>query len=88
MQGFNVHRHNRNPLEKIFHDKFISEFVNPVYSPNILDKIIFGTNSSNNPSDYLTEREINIAITTIQWLGSPVGQGFLESCGFKLQLDN
>jgi hypothetical protein len=36
------------------------------------------------PSEYLTEKEESIVISTIQWLGTPVGKKFMESCGYIL----
>jgi hypothetical protein len=32
--------------------------------------------------DKWNERDATVAATVIQWLGSPVGQNFLEECGF------
>jgi CHAT domain-containing protein len=86
MKGFNTDRHKNNPKEKELHDKFIEEYViEKGFNIKILNRIIFG--SSNNtqtiPRDYLSDREKRIVITTIQWLGSPVGQGFLKECGFE-----
>lgn len=43
---------------------------------------MLGTNSSGTrPADYLSNRELRIVATTIQWLGTPVGQGFLREAG-------
>ena len=41
--------------------------------------------SGSHPSDYLSDREKRIVLSTIQWLGSPVGQGFLDRNNFKLK---
>lgn len=34
----------------------------------------------NRPDGEVTERDRQVAATVIQWLGSPVGQYFLENC--------
>jgi hypothetical protein len=48
------------------------------------DLIIFGGKGDGwQPKDFLSEREKMIAVSTIQWLGTPVGKSFLEQCGFK-----
>jgi hypothetical protein len=49
-----------------------------------LSAIIFGWQSDKQkyPNEFLTENEEDICITLIQWLGSPIGQDFLDSCGF------
>lgn len=84
MKGFNTHRLLDNPLEMELHASFISEFIDNKHSPNIIDKIIYGTNDMGYAKDYLSDHEKRIVITTIQWLGSHVGQSFLEKNGFKL----
>jgi hypothetical protein len=79
MNTFKEHRFENNPQEKIFVDKFIEQH-NTSVDP---DLIVFGhLNNSMSPKDYLSDREKNIVLSVIQWLGSPVGQNFLESCGF------
>lgn len=86
MEGFNIHRHMSNPKEKELHDKFIEDFIDRKYSANTIDRLVFGHPSNSfDPNDYLSDREKQIVISTIQWLGSPVGQGFLRDCGFKLE---
>lgn len=84
MEGFKTHRHKNNPKEKELHDKFIKEHIENNDSP--FDLIIFPSvvNYEWTPSDHLSDREKQIVITTIQWLGSPLGQSFLKDCGFSL----
>lgn len=84
MKGFNSHRHLDNPKEKQLHDNFVSEFIDTKFSHNAIDKIIYGTNENGNANDYLSDHEKRIVLSTIQWLGSHVGQSFLENNGFKL----
>lgn len=43
--------------------------------------IVFGQKSDDNfltPNDYLTEREEKIVLSVIQWMGTPVGEGFIN----------
>jgi hypothetical protein len=82
MDGFKTYRHKDNPKEKEFHDKFLRHHNRDGY--NDMDNIVFGTGERGmRPAEYLTDREKQIVLSTIQWLGSPVGQGFLNSCGFE-----
>lgn len=79
MKTFKEHRFTNNPKEKIFVDEFIKQHNHGV-DP---DLIVFGQKgNSMSPKDYLSDREKDIVLSVIQWLGSPVGQGFLDSCGF------
>jgi len=79
MKSFKKHRFENNPQEKVFVDEFIKQHSSSV-DP---DLIVFGhKNNSMSPKDYLSDREKDIVLSVIQWLGSPVGQGFLDSCGF------
>jgi hypothetical protein len=43
--------------------------------------IVFGVKEGTGfyPNEYLTEREEKIVLATIQWLGTPVGQGFITN---------
>lgn len=43
-----------------------------------MDVLVFGCDDSFSPNDHLTEREGKIVMTIIQWLGTPVGQGFID----------
>jgi len=80
MEGFKTNRHGQNPKEKEFHDKFLKEHNRKGYED--MDLIVFGHKENLRPNDILTPREKKIVLSTIQWLGSPVGQGFLRECGF------
>ena len=78
MEGYKAYRYKNNPKEKEMHDKFLEQH-------NIKDDmhlIVFGHNENLKPNDYLTNREKRIVLSTIQWLGSPIGTNFLEGCGF------
>ena len=43
--------------------------------------IVFGQKDGTgfSPNEHLTEREERIVLGVIQWLGTPVGQGFINS---------
>jgi len=87
LEGFKLYRHKSNPKEKEFHDKFLKEHNRDGY--NDMDLIVFGHSpNSFSPNDYLSDREKEIVLSTIQWLGSPVGQGFLSKCGFTFNDKN
>lgn len=85
IKSYKKHRFEQNPQEKIFHDKFKEEHIDHKYGGNI-DFIAFPPRedgSLNYASDTLNDREKSIMLSTIQWLGSSVGQGFLRDCGFE-----
>ena len=84
MESFKAHRFENNLQEKVFVDEFIK-----LHSQNLdPDMIVFGHQSNSMiPKDYLSDREENIVLSVIQWLGSPVGQGFLDCCGFVRKND-
>lgn len=81
---FKEHRHESKPQEKLLHDKFKSEHMGVD-----MDFIVFppANDTQTRPTDHLSDREKSIVLSTIQWLGSPVGQGFLHSVGFELKRD-
>jgi len=84
MKSNKEYRFNGNPKEKIFHDKFVQMFSSDGMADKTLSAIIFGweNDRQNYPKEYLSEKEKDICLNLVQWLGSPVGQGFLEQCGF------
>lgn len=73
------HRYKDNPLEKAFavawqeaNDESIPGRGHPTLA-YLMDREGRGT-----PQPPLTDRDWLIACTVVQWLGSPVGQGFLK----------
>lgn len=82
MKSYNEYRLSTNPQEEVMLKEFMTHF-----SHSDMESIVFGAIKSDlRPTErYLTEREENIVATMMQWLGSPVGQGFLVRCGFKLE---
>lgn len=84
MKSNKEYRFKDNPKEQEFHDKFKEYFELSGTTRNALSAVVFGWKdaSQNYPTNYLTENEEDICLNLIQWLGSPVGQRFLDSCGF------
>jgi hypothetical protein len=82
MKTFKEHRFEN--LNKLIHKYFFLWMDHGFYAHDI-DLIVFGQhpNNSMSPKDYLSDREKDIVLSTIQWLGSPVGQRFLDRCGFE-----
>lgn len=74
-----AYRFESNPKEREFVLKFNE------LNPRDLDISRIATPSldGQTPVSFLNEREIQLVINTIQWLGSPVGQTFLRDCGFE-----
>lgn len=86
MKSNKTYRFETNPQEKVLHDQFIKEFDGERGS-FLLSAIIFGwvDGRQSYPKEFLTEKEEDICLNLIQWLGSPVGQGFLDQCGYELK---
>lgn len=82
LEGFKTYRHASNPKEKEFHDKFLEEHINDRNAR--IDLLVFSpaNEAQTRAVDTLSDREKQIMLSTIQWLGSPVGQHFLRTCGF------
>lgn len=86
IQSNKMHRLDKNPQEKTFLEVFNDQHTK---QNNDVDLIVFGhEENSFTPKDYLNDREKIIVVSTIQWLGSPVGQGFLNNCGFSSKSEN
>lgn len=79
MKGNKTHRHDLNPLEKLMHDRFIKDFGTGIS----MEQITMPLDNYGKPERYLTKQEKELIISAIQWLESPVGQGFLSDCGFN-----
>lgn len=82
MKSYKSYRFETNPTEKVFHDNFKNIFEKEQESRGMLSGVIFGRDG-NTPIQHLTETEENVCLNIIQWLGSPVGHAFLESCGYE-----
>jgi len=77
-KGVNQHRFKQNPIEYIFAKLW--EEINCGKFPTTLDYIL---SKSNDPRTEVSERDREVAATAIQWLGSPVGQMFLNTINGK-----
>jgi hypothetical protein len=84
MKGNKEYRFKDNPKEQEFHDKFIEMFNRDGAARKSLSAVVNGwsDNRQNQPKEWLSEKEEDICVNLIQWLGSPVGQCFLAECGF------
>lgn len=76
--GLNTHRLNSNPEEKAFADAWAKRNTGRNNLPYLLDNRKVHTGY---PPD-VSDRDHVVAATLIQWLGSPVGQAFLEELGY------
>jgi hypothetical protein len=79
IKTFNEHRRGSNPQEAKFYElasKWKYQY------RNIFDLAVLGSQGNGSPIEYLTDREEQIVFSTLQWLGSPVGQSFLEQAGY------
>ena len=77
-RGISRHRLKDNPLEKKIANKWEEENWRGGILAHLLDQRPVQGGSPPEPSD----RDALVAATVIQWLGSPVGQHFLEELGF------
>jgi hypothetical protein len=78
IETFKMHRLENNPKEKEMMVKFITNHTDN----SDIDRIVFGTIDGLKVARYLDENEKKIVLSTIQWLGSPVGKSYLRECGF------
>lgn len=62
--GYNVDRHSTNPSEKKIHETFINSFSRPY-----LEEVV---------GRELTDEEVRVVITMMQWLGTMSGRGFVN----------
>jgi hypothetical protein len=80
-EGKSTHRLNDNPLERAYHDAWIAENKGDLCRGVGILQWLLGDN--NNPADDMSERDAMVAATVIQWLGSPVGQCFIDKVKAK-----
>ena len=80
MKSNKEYRFSANPDEKVVHDKF-KEMFDSATGERMLGIILFGLDTPIEQRS-LSERELDICLNMIQWLGSPVGKFFLNECGF------
>lgn len=76
-RGFHASRYSREPLEKIFAEVW-QEINDEKLNHNTIIDYLFNQSSDQRYVEKRPEYEYVFASTIIQWLGSPVGQGFLQ----------
>jgi len=74
--GRSAHRLDDNPLEKEFADEWRELNSGEGRGHGVLASLM--ARNPNKPEGEVTQRDAMVAATIIQWLGSPVGQGFVE----------
>jgi hypothetical protein len=75
--GYNAHRLADNPTERVFAEKW--EEIN-TEGRDTLAWILntFNTQNGRQEMGFVSERDAKVAASVIQWLGSPVGQSWLQ----------
>lgn len=76
-QGRSPHRYKQNPLEKAFALKWQDENSGLGKRYTILDALFDPSGRGGPGYRDVTKQDWETANTLIQWLGSPVGEGFL-----------
>lgn len=71
MDGKNTHRLDENPLEAKFAELWGKDY-------KYRDTLNYLLSERVNEPTHVNEHDQEVAATVIQWLGSPVGQCFLE----------
>lgn len=78
--GLYAHRLRENPEER----RFAEEWEKANERGNILAYLLDLKNGSGGRPVEVASRDIVVAATVIQWLGSPVGGGFLRDVGYRI----
>lgn len=73
-EGKSTNRLSSNPREKAYHDAWLEENTKSMVGGSLLEYLL----GDNNKPGEVSERDALVAATVIQWLGSPVGQHFVE----------
>ena len=83
-EGTNQHRLNQNMLEKVFADEWREMNSREGRGYGTLEYIM--AEKPNYPNGEVTQRDAIVAASVVQWLGSPVGQSFIETVLHKASL--
>lgn len=78
-KGLQQHRLKNNPEEKKFATAWEKQNVSGKVLAHILDACSVHQGMPPEPSD----RDYEVAATVVQWLGSPVGQSWLNDLGYR-----
>ena len=84
-EGLRTYRLKDNPLEKKFADRWRNMNRREGLRHGQLDYML--ADDPNRPGGEVTERDAQVAATVIQWLGTHVGQCFLEAVQPKHRRD-
>lgn len=80
IKGFHTHRFADNPEEQ----RFAEMWTRMGLDGSNLDYLLTSVeNHDNGRLEPASARDRQVAATIIQWLGSPVGQGFLREMGYE-----
>lgn len=82
-RGLHPHRFKDNPEERRFADAWASTCT----LGSTLDYLLWEGDQHGRPPE-ASDRDHAVAATVIQWLGSPVGQRWLEELGYRRSLAN
>jgi hypothetical protein len=72
--GLHAHRFDRNPEERRFAEAWAKQ-------GDLLNTLLTRADLQHHPHSASRDEHL-VAATVIQWLGSPVGQSFLEDLGY------
>lgn len=81
-KGIHYYRLETEPLEKLFAQTWEEANIN--YGNNDADGLMKYLFSTDNKPQYTSDNTRQICATVIQWLGSPVGQAFLQTVNNKI----
>jgi hypothetical protein len=76
--GLHVHRFRDNPEEKRFAEAWDAE-----NDPDRRTSLLSHLMGDGSRKGSVTVRDERVAATVIQWLGSPVGQSWLQELGYE-----
>lgn len=78
-KGIHQHRFRDNQEERRFAEAW-EKYNSDGSSFELIDYVL---SQNNNRPEPCSDRDREVAATVIQWLGSPVGQGFLKELGYS-----
>ena len=80
-RGLHQYRFKDNPEERRFAEAWEAENVRPNNITTMLNQML--GDGTMEGTHYSTPREVEVAATVIQWLGSQCGQFFLKELGYS-----
>jgi hypothetical protein len=83
VESFKQHRYQpEDPYYK--HEVAIVDELNKemAENSNFLSIVVYGTGPKGEVVEFLSPKEEQIALSAIQWLGTPVGESFLKRLGY------